>query len=103
MHLIQTSYPIGRQNSAYFGYIHCKLPAHVVGDVKNALSLDEDVLRFLIISPPFEKGVREQVLRQETFTPKRDERKRTPVKPQPETALSNDLLEEKLEEILQKE
>lgn len=97
---IKLSYPISRQNSAYFGCIHCKLPPNVISDINEALKLEGDILRFLIVSPPFDRGRVDRAPRQEIPASKKEEKIKEPTKTQAENVLSNDLLEEKLEEIL---
>ena len=52
---IQLSYPIKKQQSAYFGYIHFKMPKENIAELNGALQLDSKVLRVLIITPPAEK------------------------------------------------
>lgn len=93
-------YPIERLTSAYFGYIHFKSDPEVISNLNDALKLDNQVVRFLIVTPPFTKE------RSQRFSP-------TPPQPRKlakpdtlpalkEATASNDLLEEKLEEILNK-
>jgi len=96
------SYPIDHLKSAYFGYIHFKASPAVIGDLTEAMNLDKEILRFLIITPPFlpkEKNQRPPAQSEKSRTAKpRAEAK--PVGPLVESQLSNDLLEQKLEEIL---
>ncbi len=101
MKSIQLSYPIKKETSAYFGCIHCKLPKDSIEDMTKELELDENILRFLIVTPPFSRGKTERSVKGEPrpSVVKKESVTRTS-KPQPETALSNEVLEEKLEEIL---
>lgn len=94
---IKLSYPIEHHSSAHFGYTHFKINPDLVSDLSNALKLDNQVIRFLLITPPFLRD-RGQVPESVPMQPRRV------VKPKAEVsegvAVSNDLLEEKLEEIL---
>ncbi len=99
---IRLAYQIERISAAYFGYVHFKVDPGVISDLNNSLKLDNRIIRFLIVTPPLTKE-RDQG---QTAEPIRPEKSR--VKPKvefsekPETVASNDLLEEKLEEILNK-
>jgi ribosomal protein S6 len=100
---VELAYPINKQLSAYFGSINCKLPADSVSKVNESVKLDEEVMRILIVEPQSEKEKQPQGFDERTEaergTPsgKRSPKKDTPT----ERAVSNELLEEKLEEILQ--
>lgn len=87
MHL---AYPIKKQTSAYFGFMHFKAMPDRIAQIKSELSLKPDVLRFLIVTPP--------------FALKQPEKKRLAPQPILEVPaapiLSNEELEQKLEEIL---
>lgn len=81
---IKLSYPIKKQESAYFGYIHFKLSTKDVEALSYASRLDSKILRFMIITPPAEK-------------PKpRTEMTRLSKKAAAPTDSSNQALEEKL-------
>lgn len=84
------AYPIRKQTSAYFGFMHFKAMPDRISQIKSELGLKPDVLRFLIVTPP--------------FTLKQPERKRLAPQPVLEVpsapVLSNEELEQKLEEIL---
>lgn len=87
---IRLMYPINKQQSAYFGFAHFHGKPETVANIKHDLGLKPEVLRLLIITPP---------------TPLKQERKpRAPEKPVLEAPsaplLSNEALEQKLEEIL---
>lgn len=96
---IKLSYPVRHHSSAHFGYTHFKINPDLISGLSNALKLDSEIIRFLIITPPFLKD-RNQVPESVPMQPRRV------VKPKTEVseggAVSNDLLEEKLEEILNK-
>ena len=85
------AYPIKKQNSAFFGFSQFSVAPEEVKKIKAELELSPSVLRFLIITPPVKAMNRER--RREQWIPE--------VKPkQPASALSNEALEQKIEEIL---
>ncbi len=96
---LRLAYLMRHEESAYFGYVHFKIKPEFIGPLNDALKLDNEIMRFLIITPPFAKERRLET-RPEPLPPKKSVRPITP--PTEETTLSNDLLEEKLEEILNK-
>jgi ribosomal protein S6 len=83
------AYPVKKETRAYFGYLHFNLDPSLIEKLKTPLELNDKVLRFLIVTPPFLKT---QVRREMP-----GERGATPVELRSE--LSNDALEEKLEQI----
>jgi small subunit ribosomal protein S6 len=92
---IRLAYPIKKEESAYFGYIHFSAEPEVVKRINGALKLESKVLRFLIVTPPVGKMIqRRQDFRREVA---RDIE--TPVATSKVEPLSNAELEEKLEEI----
>jgi ribosomal protein S6 len=101
---VSTSYPTSAGDSVYFGFVHCNLPVNSIRDIKNSLKLNKDVIKSLIINPPFGRPKAERAVRQsrDTSAGRKETRSLSSksVKPQPSNALSNELLEEKLEEIL---
>ncbi|MBU6142302.1 30S ribosomal protein S6 [Patescibacteria group bacterium] len=90
------SYPIKKFHQAYFGYMHFIAAADVVEKLVHDANLNPAILRVLVVTPPVGKG---------TQAP-RKERTERPAKKMTETAapvggiLTNEALEEKLEEIL---
>ncbi len=86
---IRLSYPINKETKAYFAYLHFNLDPELVVKLRDALQLNTKVLRFLIVTPPFVKS-----------QPRREvsEFRAKPVE-FPHIELSNDALEERLEEI----
>jgi len=96
---IKLAYPIGHFSSAYFGYTHFKIDPELISNLKNTLKLDNQITRFLIITPPFAKD-RSSGPESVPAQPRRATRPK--IEASVETAVSNDLLEEKLEEILNK-
>ncbi len=94
---IKLTYPIEHYSSAYFGYIHFEIHPEFISNLNDALKLDNQITRFLIITPPF--------LNNRSHGPESvPTQSRRVIKPKAEVnegvAVSNDLLEEKLEEIL---
>jgi len=94
---IKLSYPVRHQSAAYFGYIHFEIHPELIGNLNDALKLDNQITRFLLITPPF---VKDRSHGPESVSTQ----SRRVIKPKTEVnegvAVSNDLLEEKLEEIL---
>ncbi len=82
---LRLAYKIKKYTSAYFGFCHFRALPEAIQEIKPALRLVPEVLRFLLVTPTI-KLVSEQ--------PPRPERK--PAAP----ILSNEALSEKLEEIL---
>ncbi len=99
---MKISYPINRNESAYFGCIQCKIPTDAIGGIRDAVKLDKEILRVLIVSPLPEraKGERPRMTPGVSSEAKGRTGAKEVMKSKPEAALSNDLLEEKLEEIL---
>ena len=97
---IKLTYPIRHLSSAYFGYNHFEIDPGIIGSLNDSLKLDSEIMRFLIVTPPFLRGDKSSRPSPEPTQPRRT------VKPRAETSIpsaaSNDLLEEKLEEILNK-
>ncbi len=90
---IVLAYPIKKISKAYFGYsVFNSLPSEIA-KLNNSLGLDSKALRFLIVTPPIVK-VQERKM-ESVMTAEKP--KTAPVR---ETDLSNDALEQKLEEIL---
>ncbi len=93
---IKLTYPIKHHSSAYFGYVHFEIDPELVDSLKSALRLDNQIIRSLIITPP--------VAREKSRTEPEPAPPRKMAKPKVESGedatVSNDLLEEKLEEIL---
>ena len=82
---IRLAYPIKKHASAQFGFYYFKANGDAISKIKEALNLNPNVLRFLIVTPPVKlAGVVPQ---------SRPERKPTPL-------VSNEMLEGKLEEML---
>lgn len=86
---MKLAYPIKKEARAYLGYIHFNLDSELIVNLRDELKLNAKILRFLIVTPPF---VKTQSRRESQI-----ERPRPIVQEKPD--ISNDALEEKLEEI----
>ncbi|MBI2010628.1 MAG: 30S ribosomal protein S6 [Candidatus Colwellbacteria bacterium] len=87
------AYPIEKLTSAYFGYLHFDVDPSKISELNATLKLAPEVVRFLIVTPPAQSP-----------EPRPRERQPRPTEkapaPRTDTTLSNELLEEKLGEIL---
>lgn len=100
---MKLAYPINKQESAYFGCISCYMPTDSISKVHDAVRLDKEILRMLILSAPAARENIDVQIRQPMTQglPKKTQRPRMEKQESVEKeALSNELLEEKLEEIL---
>lgn len=89
---IRLSYKIKKQPSAFFGYLYFFSPSEIVGSMKADLELAPKVLRSLIVVPPIGREGREST---------KPSARPQEVKPETtEAALTNEALEQKIEEIL---
>lgn len=101
------SYPIKKHLTGFFGYLQFRTLPEKIIDLKNQIASLSDVLRFLVITPPIKKvteRVRSAFSEKQSSSSRPDkdrdsERGEREFKPAPEI-LSNKLLEQKLEEIL---
>lgn len=86
---IRLAYPVKKETRANFGYLHFGAETETVNKLRDSLQLNPNVLRFLIVTPPFVK------------TQSRREEGNYRVRPVEEIRpeISNSSLEEKLEEI----
>lgn len=78
------SYPIKKHNSAQFGFFHFQSNPESIAKMKEALGLSQNVLRFLIVTPPVKMA---------SAQPRQERKPAAPV-------MSNEMLEGKLEEML---
>lgn len=91
---INLSYKIEGETAALFGYIHFSAAPPDIKSIEDAFRLNNDILRVLIITPPFEKNKpRMAAPRPRTVKP-------VPEAVKPSEPLSNAALEKKIEEIL---
>lgn len=89
---LKLAYPIKKHSSAYFGYINFESEPESAKAISEALRFNQEVLRFLIvIVPPVKQD-------QKKSDSKKSEKPE--VTETPKTALSNEALEETLEQIL---
>ena len=99
------AYPMKKHKSAFFTYYQFQAKPEKVKDLDAQLKLKTEILRFLIVTPPIKKvaersrpvSVDNQIKDQSSKPFEKVEEK---LKAAPEI-LSNELLEQKLEEILQ--
>lgn len=98
---IQLAYPIKKENYAYFGYCHFEGEPAAIKNLRTGLKLNSEVLRYLMITPPF---IKKPVWRKSEPTNSQEEAKFNPPanrqSPSTEPALTNEALEKKIEEIL---
>ena len=95
---VRLAYPIQKHHSGFFGFYFFEADPATIADLRQSLTLNEKVLRFLIITPPIKK--------RQPYYPRRP----SSVGSEPSIAaprpvqlpqvLSNEALEQKLEEIL---
>lgn len=93
---VKLAYPIQKHESAYFGACYFKADIPELKKIDEALKSDLEILRFILISRRFKKP---QTKKEEVIKPKEEQKSQT-VQPAPVTAVTNEALEEKLEEIL---
>ncbi|OGY63950.1 MAG: hypothetical protein A3I89_00635 [Candidatus Harrisonbacteria bacterium RIFCSPLOWO2_02_FULL_41_11] len=98
---IQLAYPVKKNKQAYFGFLQFRSLPEAIEKVAKTLQLDKTVLRFLVITPPIRKREERALKSRSGF---RQQRERAPEAVSPSVssnrALTNEALEEKLEEIL---
>jgi ribosomal protein S6 len=89
---IKLAYPIKKHVSAYFGYVNFEADPADIKEISDSLRLNNEVIRFLIVNAIVVEGKKVE---------EGSEQKRT-VKSESSNskALTNEALEEKLEEIL---
>src|SRR3989338_1373283 len=96
---VRLAYPIQKHHSGFFGFYFFEADPAVMADLRQSLTLNEKVLRFLIITPPIKKRQpyyqgRPSSVASEPST------NAVPRPVQLPQVLSNEALEQKLEEIL---
>lgn len=109
---VKLAYPVKKHASGFFGYTRFSAMPEDIKKLHDALALKPGVLRFLIVTPPVKQMAREARQPRERDAQQKPassvaakETSSTAVSAQPATshaseALSNELLEKKLEEIL---
>lgn len=95
---IKLAYPIKKVKSALFGYLIFEAPLSCLKNLRSALNLDKNVLRFLIVAPPLAKFTN-QPFRKESEV---DTKEKIINREQPglNNQVSNEELNKKLEEML---
>lgn len=91
---IRLAYTIKKENFAYFGYVHFEGEPAAIKNLRTDLKLNPEVLRYLIITRPFgEKEIKKS-------EPAESAEPREKLFLSPESVLTNEALEKKIEEIL---
>ena len=99
---IKLAYPIKKETSAFFGYFYFSCQSEIIKKISENLKLNSEILRHIIISTP----VIQQAIQSAPKRPRRVFSSEIPTmaaasrKPKPQSVLSNEALEKKLEEIL---
>jgi ribosomal protein S6 len=91
---INLTYKIKGESSAYFGCLHFSAAPADVKPIEDVFRLKSDILRILVITPPFLKNKPRMV------APRPRTAKPSIVEARPSEPLSNEALEKKIEEIL---
>ena len=97
---MRLAYPIKKQSQAYFGYLQFRVMPDSVDKIMESLKLNPAVLRSLIVLPPVLKESKiKQAKKEEAVVSRR--KLSEPAMPVAQSgALSEEALEERLEEIL---
>lgn len=91
---MRLAYPVKKHTTAFFGFIIFKVMPEAIARMKKVLQLREGVLRFIIVKPASKKIAKQVASKEE----KTNESPTMDV--QLPRVLTNEALEEKLEEIL---
>lgn len=99
---IQLAYPIEKENYGYFGYSHFEGDPAAIKNLKADLKLNPQVLRYLIITPPF---IKKTAWRQQPAPdrPPKEPKLTPPTVRQDlsvESILTNEALEKKIKELV---
>lgn len=105
---VQLAYPIKKESYAYFGYFHFEGKPAAIKNLRTDLKLNPEVLRYLIITPPFvkkpawRKSEPAKLPEETKFNPPTDRQAYFADRQSPpaESVLTNEALEKKIEEIL---
>ncbi|MDO8504412.1 MAG: 30S ribosomal protein S6 [Candidatus Liptonbacteria bacterium] len=100
---ITLAYPIEKEKQGYFGYFHFSLAPGEVKNLEHEMETNPEILRHLIITPPFKKVAPRP--RMDTGVRTISKAPVAPTSRQPEPArasetLTNEDLEKRIEEIL---
>lgn len=103
---IELAYSIKKHKTAFFCYFQFQSLSEIIKPLNDKLSVKADILRFLIITPPIKRAP--ERIRPQSFDAVQSKSKDLEAEPRAEEKsfkapeiLSNELLEQKLEEILQ--
>jgi len=100
---IQLAYPINKESYAYFGYSHFEGDPAAIKSLKEDFRLNPEVLRYLIITPPF---VKKPAWRKPASARTSEETRFTlpaqagPSAGKAESILTNEALEKKIKELV---
>ena len=98
---VRLAYPIKKQRQAYFGFFQFRAEPEAVEKVQQALRLNPSILRFLAVSSPIKKSEKPQRPASEIKYSRKKLEQPSAVGSAPAGGvLTNQALEEKLEEIL---
>jgi len=100
---MKLAYPMKGEASAFFGCINCELSADSVSKFTDAVKLEGEIIRTLIVEPQPARNRTAEVPSSSAPSESTKPARRKPIKREEpdDGTLSNELLEEKLEEILQ--
>ncbi|PIT92680.1 MAG: hypothetical protein COU08_01650 [Candidatus Harrisonbacteria bacterium CG10_big_fil_rev_8_21_14_0_10_42_17] len=95
---LQLSFPIEKHDTALFGFFYFQTDSHSLSSIRDAVSRNEDVLRFILVTRP-------SIPKQPSSPESSQERRlanfsQSKSDLQQQEVLTNEALEEKLEEIL---
>lgn len=90
------AYPIKKYKQGYFGFLHFLTEPENANKIVQSLKLNPNFLRVLVITPP----VGARTSKTEKVSRPRTEKPEPSAAPAPKKTLSNEALEQKLEEIL---
>jgi ribosomal protein S6 len=97
--LIKLAYKILKEESAFFSFVDFNLLPDKLVFVDEALKLNKAILRFIIVTPPPAKAVAKSFGKKPLFETAENTTRKI-VDDTPKESLSNEALEQKLEEIL---
>ena len=89
---VRLAYPIQKHETAYFGFGYFQADPIKTQEIRHEVSLRPEVIRFLIITPPVSRKSKESRIQKPVAV--------TPAIESKTPAISNEALEQKLEEIL---
>lgn len=94
---VSLAYPMKKEQQGHFGYFHFELSPEKIGIIDREFKMNQKILRFLIVTPPFMKSTPAPSSR-----PVRSEFEEKRTLPNKSLLpLSNEELEKKIDEILQ--